>query len=102
MGVAFSHCKANWAYSGFGHFRRELWNLAGFQGDLYKLYKDQGHMIADGHPLFPLFNHSDCDGVLTPDELKSIVPALEVLLPKLSDSYDREMGTELLQGMKLA
>jgi hypothetical protein len=32
MGVDFTHCKASWAYSGFGAFRKELYNLAGWDG----------------------------------------------------------------------
>lgn len=102
MGIDFSHCKASWAYSGFGNFRRELWILAGFSGDLYQLYYSGGYIVAKDHPLWPLFNHSDCDGVMTPQELEKVIPALEALIPKLTDDYDRRMGGRLLDGMKLA
>lgn len=102
MGVAFSHCEASWDYSGFGQFRRNLWNLAGFDGDLYVLYESNGHEVAKDHPLFPLFNHSDCDGVLEPHELEQVIPELERLCPNLTDGYDRQMCLELIKGMKLA
>ena len=102
MGVAFSHCEARWSYTGFANFRRELWKLAGFAGDLYELYNSNGHEVAKAHPLFPLFNHSDCDDILTPEEMEKVAPELERLAPQLSDSYDRMMGLRLAQGMRAA
>lgn len=102
MGLAFSHCNANWAYSGFKSFRCSLWTLAGFDGNLYSLYHRGGIEFAKDHPLYPLFNHSDCEGVLTPEELERILPELDRLAPLLPDWYDRETAGELIKGMHLA
>ena len=100
MGVDFTHCKASWAYSGFGRFRRELYNFAGFSGDLYADYDDGKFLQAKDHALFPLWNHSDCDGHLTPKEMTQLIPAMKELVPKLKDSYDRMMGQRLIEGME--
>jgi len=100
MGIDFTHCDAHWAYSGFGCFRKELYNLAGFNGDLYEHYHDGQYVQAKDHPLWPLFNHSDCDGHLTPEEMTQMLPTLRELVPKLEDSYDRENGQMLIAGME--
>jgi hypothetical protein len=105
MGIAFSHCNASWAYSGFGRFREKLWNSCGFYGDLYKLYDNDKFLkqIKKDHPLFDFFNHSDCDGKLTPDQLKKIIPALKnILLYWCKDDFDKIEGEELIKGMEVA
>ena len=60
--------------------------------------KRKNHFIEIGFPLswdmnpdrrlIPLLTHSDCDGELSVEELKQIVPALEDLLPKMEPLPD--------------
>ena len=104
MGVDFSHCHAGWAYSGFRNFRCRLWNDAGFSGRLYDLYEGpwpcQG---AEHHPLYPLFNHSDCDGILTVEEMKKVEPTMRGIIELWPEGdYDRDTGLELARGMRTA
>ncbi len=117
MGIDFSHCNAHWSYSGFGQYRRRIWNQCGFSDDLYFLYKEDVWLeqISVDHPLYDFFDHSDCDGELTPEQLKKIEPILREktlelfnkpvnelakgLLLTQFDDYDITMGLELCNGM---
>ena len=105
MGIDFSHCSASWGYMGFGRFRMKLWNSAGFNGDLYKLYEDNKFLkqINDNHALLSFFNHSDCHGDLYVSEMKEIIPVMESILKNWDkDDYDTKNGLKLIDGMKLA
>lgn len=102
MGIDFSHCDASWSYSGFGNFRRRLWNGCGFTGDLYELYEDQlfKDQIRKDHALYPFFDHSDCGGELSPEEMYKIVPVIRTIITVWDDDdYDKIKGLELLKGM---
>ncbi len=107
MGIAFSHCEASWAYSGFMSFREKLVETIIVPCDLREMYKSGKHFILKEHPIFDFINHSDCDGFLSPEQLKVIVPALEEILEKwdITDvfiSHDYNNGKELIKGMKAA
>ena len=96
--------ECSWSYGGFHGFRQNLWAEAGFSGDLYELYDEDQWLDQDPeeHPLFELWNHSDCDGELTPEQLTKIAPALRELCPRLRDDYDRTNGLELADSMEEA
>jgi len=109
MGLDFTHCDAHFSYSGFADFRRELWKSCGFTGDLYKLYDDQEFkdQIRKDHELYDLFNHSDCDGELTPEQMKTIIPKLKLIVEnweggEYPNDYNKKHGLLLIEGMKLA
>ena len=52
------------------------------------------------HDIKPLLNHSDCDGVLTPDECRQVAPALRRLVAEWpEDDYDRIHFQLLADGM---
>lgn len=109
MGLDFSHCKAHWSYSGFKIFREKLWNSCGFTGRLYDLYynkidesepfKDQ---IRIDHPLYDFFNHSDCDGQLTVEQMNKIIPKMKSVIENWEDDYDKQQAKFLIDGMKEA
>ena len=47
-------------------------------------------------PLVPFLHHSDCDGVLTPAECRSVAPALRDVLTRWEEiNDDRDMGLRL-------
>lgn len=105
MGLDFSHSDASWAYSGFMRFRNKLWHSCGFSGDLHEVYTTGkgGEQISDDHPLIDFFAHSDCDGDLTTDQMKTIEPAIRRILDNWQDGdYDKKMGLQLCDGMKEA
>lgn len=101
MGIAFSHGEAGWSYSGFNRFRArlacdalgvDLFSLRGFGGTTsWNTVKG---------PLKPLLTHSDCDGVLSPKECKSVAPALRAAVSAWpEEDYDRVMAQRLADGM---
>src|SRR6056297_679517 len=104
MGVDFSHCEAHWSYSGFNLFRRRIASIIMKTEQLIDdLYGDKmiyRYMVNES--IYPLIDHSGCDGELTPKELKQIIPQFENALNKIEDEYDADNGKELLRGMKLA
>jgi hypothetical protein len=102
MGLDFSHCDAYWSYSGFNRFRERLANQIGFSlGEMVGFGgKREWDTVHDD--IKPLLDHSDCDGVLTPEECKIVYPRLAELIQNWSE-YDRDkiMALELIEGMKL-
>jgi hypothetical protein len=58
----------------------------------FDLAYTKGHGGEDEYPdrvermgLLPFFNHSDCDGELTPEEAKGIADGLDVIIPLLPE-----------------
>ena len=105
MGIDFSHCEAHWSYSGFNLFRRKIASIVMETEQLIDdLYGDKmiyRYMINE--PVYSFIDHSDCDGELTPEELRQIIPQLEDAVNKLEDEDgDKYRGLELIKGMKEA
>lgn len=101
MGLDFRGAEARWSYSGFNRFRERLVAEAGFAGTLDKLFNE--HAIPKGldkDGIWPLINHSDCDGYLTVEEMRLVEPRLRELVSGWSDNdYDRLHGLLLADGM---
>jgi len=105
MGIDFSHGEARWAYSGFMRFRSRISETLGY-GDLKTMYDEGSHTAMQDEPIYPLINHSDCDGELTVKEMEMIIPQLESILTMWADK-DKEnvdgdvlRGRDLVEGMK--
>lgn len=103
MGLAFSHGKAQWSYSGFHEYREklakeiniDLTSMVGFGGK-----KSWDSMNED---LSILLNHSDSDGDLTYEQMKKIIPRLEAITKNWDDEdWDKTRTQYLIKGMKLA
>jgi hypothetical protein len=105
MGIEFSHCDAHWGYTGFGRFRQKIANACGHIGNYYDNLHDDTpvEMGKYAKDIGPFLFHSDCDGELTPEEMKKIWPVLEHIV-KLwdDDDYDKNQALELIDGMKFA
>ena len=70
-------------------------------GDLYDDYKNGAFFQAENDAIFGLLNHSDCDGHLTPKQMKIIVPRLKELISNWRvDDYDRIQGENLVKEME--
>ncbi len=101
MGIGFSHGEAQWAYSGFTHFRKlvaeeislDLYTMEGYFTDEerrkildepFLLQKRSWDEIDD--PLVPFFIASDVRGLLTPEECRVIAPRLRELIKDWPDT----------------
>lgn len=95
--------RPSWSYGGFGRFRERLCAAAG-QPDPSDLW-ESGEV---GDPaLEPLIWHSDCEGILLPDECRQVAPRLRELLDHsvfhqpMDTGYDQEHGALLADLMDL-
>lgn len=120
MGIDFSHGNASWSYGSFHRFRTQLFEetsgglklreMVGFNhGPLGEPPVKPGTSFDEyDHPIRDLIDHSDCDGELTPEQLKVIEPALRAHLETWPDyeglrpNYDKTRGLELCEGMREA
>lgn len=119
MGLDISHGAASWGYIGFHEFRKALARHEGLNLDLMR-----GFGRADSPPgwrgwawdsvttpLKPLLNHSDCDGVLTPEECAQVAPRLREVIeavwpqeaePHFFHTRCRQRGLSLADAMDRA
>lgn len=110
MGIAFSHCEASWSYSGFHSFRRRLAGAVAIELMKMEGFSENGNgnswkAIVD--PIVDLLHHSDCDGILTPEQCKKIAPRLRQIVECWDDTridigYDKRQALELAEGMEKA
>ena len=114
MGIDFSHCGAHWAYSGFNRFRERiageiginLRDMEGFSGFLPTPNQEEKEALKWNKIIDPiklLLNHSDCDGILTPEECAKVAPRLREIISDWDDEdYDKQNAIELAEGMEQA
>ncbi len=90
MGLNVSHGCFSAPYSTFNRFRHSLGHQIGIDLKDYVGYgKEEGLSLAEiDHDLMPLFNHSDCCGVLTVDESKKIIEGLKSVLSNFNKTLD--------------
>lgn len=125
MGLDISPGGAQWSYGGFMEFRQRLaaeegFNLLDMQGFCRHYRGTPGEHPDEPcptattpwdeveSPLVPLLTHSDCEGVLLPDECEQMLPRLREVRAAWStktDDYDpaadydtRQLGA-LIDGM---
>lgn len=104
MGLDFNHSEAHWSYSGFNRFRRRLAKLDGY--DLEKLWSDEDNGIDHTDlPMYDFYFHSDCDGNLTPEQMKRMLPRFRELIQmmedeNIEDDWDVESATMLANDME--
>jgi hypothetical protein len=118
MGLDFRQSTARWSYGGFNNFRSRLAAEIGIDLDSMQGFGGLGESSTiDPTPpgripwstvdddLVPLLNHSDCDGVLTAEEMRSVSPRLrEIVSHWPTDaahpaSYDRRQALQLCDDM---
>jgi hypothetical protein len=128
MGLDTSHDCWHGAYSAFDRFRNELAKAAGY--DIASVVRDSGFhrdeiLIDWGHvteanlmgiwektpddPLIVLIAHSDCEGVIKPEQAGPLADRMESLLDKLPGTPDfghigdwREKTQAFIDGLRLA
>lgn len=103
MGIDFSHGEAHWAYSGFMRFRGMLATSLGYARPLHEMYDDGSYVCMEQEAIYPLINHSDCDGDLIVEEMNQILPQLKTIIAEWDDNdFDKQRGLDLIEGMELA
>jgi len=118
------HCDAQWAYSSFGEFRKKVAAAAGIELDEMEGYEASEHLrevrktINDGEdrvpldiemtnnlpkgkswdeiddPIVPFLCHSDCEGILTPEECAKIAPRLKELIADWPEAIELNFPEE--------
>jgi len=103
MGIDFSHGEAHWSYSGFNNFRNKLVEALGYTTSLNVMYEDGTYTRMQKEPIYPLINHSDCDGDLTVEEMQQILPQLKDIINRWPDGeYDKTRGLYFIEGIEEA
>jgi len=95
-------------YHSFHEFRNRIARYCGFpnaypdtDGDIYKNFRWKE--MESTHPMFPLMDHSDCDGEMDPDDCGKVGAHLKVLAdewkaePENEDDKDREYDIEMAE-----
>jgi hypothetical protein len=125
MGLDTSHGCWHGAYGAFMRWRRELARAAGYKihppsldqpdydlpWDMFedKNYKGEWDTVPGDDPLLYLLVHSDCDGVIHPQQGVHIARRLEQLLPLLNEDASvghitsmRDKTQQFIDGLKAA
>lgn len=103
MGLDFSHGDAYWSYGGFMRFRAKLAKTLGYSVPLSTMYDDGSYMCMQKEPIFPLINHSDCDGDLTVEEMQQVLPQLKNIINTWDDDdYEKPRGLRFVTSIKEA
>ena len=125
MGLDTSHDCFHGAYGAFARWRRELARAAGYTilepsidradydlpWDMFeeKNYQGEWDSVPGDDPLLYLLVHSDCDGVIHPEQGVHIARRLESLLPLLDESASgghltsmRGKTQQFIDGLKTA
>ncbi len=82
MGLNTTHGAYDGPYTSFNEFRQWLASQIGINLYEYIGYGDNGtkDLTTIDHDIMPLLNHSDCDGILTPQECRQIVKGLNQII----------------------
>jgi hypothetical protein len=88
MGLDCSHDAFHGAYSAFHRFRTAVAEAAGGgwkDGPAGNLILGGVYEWDDEYDLMPFFDHSDCDGEISPQDCTKIADNIKKLLPKLDE-----------------
>ena len=109
MGLCFSHGDASLAYSTFMAFRQMLVNSIDPEINIFQLFAQGDTHPLSKEPIFPFLMHSDCDGELSVEEMKQIIPQMKYIVTgwefedeESNESFCKHMGLELVKGMEEA
>lgn len=92
MGLDTTHDCWHGPYSLFNRFRFSLAFQIGINLNDYKGYNENGTKDLESieHDLMPLFNHSDCDGLLTVKESERIIKGLNNVLENFNHKIESD------------
>ena len=94
MGLDTTHNCWHGSCTSFNTFRRklaqmvgvDLYSHIGYGGDL-----SEEHLMQASNELFPLLNHSDCDGLLSPQECSLVAKGLTKILLEIDKNPDPDL-----------
>ena len=94
-----------WSYGGFSLFRERLARAEGFELDVMRGFGGPREWDSVSTELEPLLNHSDCDGEMTPDQCRRVLPRLHEIVAGWAATdpgdYDARAGAELCRAMEM-
>ena len=125
MGLDTSHDAWHGSYGAFSRWRDHLAEVAGYESAVLKddyrstILIDWGHITdkslygewdqTPADPLIVLIAHSDCEGVIHPEQAKPLANRLEELLPGLDEGESgghiwsmREVTERFIEGLRAA
>ena len=88
MGLNVSHGAFNGSYGYFAIFREGLAKKIGVDLNEMRGFGGRKSFKHVKHKIVPLLNHSDCDGVLFPDQCKQIAEGLDEIIQAHKGSED--------------
>ena len=97
MGLHTSHNAWQGPYSSFNEFRKWLAQKININLEDYIGYGNDNatkDLSSIDHKIMPLLNHSDCEGILTPDECKQIAEGLDEILNNISKEEVEHPGNQ--------
>ena len=100
MGLDFMGSEAHWSYGGFNRFRLRIAATINMDFDGFCNGKPASEKN-EKDPVFPLLNHSDCDGELSSEECATVAPRMrELVAPWPENDYDKHQALLLAEGME--
>ena len=97
MSLTFSHCDATWSYRSFDEFREKLMQSATLR--IVKTWN--GWEVKPDDDLAPLLLHSDCEGIIAPQDCVQIASRLVEIVSWWPDSdSDKGMALLLVKGLR--
>jgi hypothetical protein len=102
VGIDISPGGAHWSYSGFHRFRERIASYAGlFLNDMNGF--GGGKEWPGTDPIEILLNHSDCDGIISPEDCAKIAPRLREIIKEWDiEEHDSGSAMKLVAGMEEA
>lgn len=93
MGLDTTHNCFHGPYGTFNRFRISLGLQIGIDLNDFVEYGGMKSSLNDfNHDLKPLFNHSDCDGELTPKESEQIIKGLNSVLENFNEKLPQDFN----------
>jgi hypothetical protein len=90
-----------WSYGGFHNFRKRLGKEIQIELDSMEGFGGSQSWDTIHSPIKELLHHSDCDGILTPEQCKRIYPELLLLIQNWEpDDCDKVKSIKLAETMK--
>lgn len=104
MGLDVSHDAWSGAYSRFHRFRVALAQAAGCGFAPHPLLPEEGLVwrVSPKEPLYPLLNHSDCDGEIEVEDLLPLAARLRELAPHIDPEDFAERAIQFAEGCEAA
>jgi hypothetical protein len=99
LDISSQNHEAYWTYDDFHRFRSTLAkHMALRDYATVDTWPEEYWAKLAGHPLYPLLRHSDCDGVLTPQECRAMAGPLFHMITRIwqPEDYHWDAGIDFV------